>query len=60
VADIRHSGEGRARSEAFQRYPGGEFNHPDTSFAGMTLEDFPKTDSLNFGFNNIYENYLKN
>jgi hypothetical protein len=39
VADMRHSGKGRARSEAFQPYPGGDFNNPDTTaFTGMTLE----------------------
>jgi hypothetical protein len=40
VADTRHSGAGRN--------PGGEINNPDKpAFAGMTLEDFPKTDALN-------------
>jgi hypothetical protein len=28
---IRHSGEGRAQSEAFQRYPGGKGTKPVTS-----------------------------
>jgi hypothetical protein len=49
VADIRHSSAGRARSEAFQRYPGGESTIWIPAFAGMTLEDFTKTDSLNSG-----------
>jgi hypothetical protein len=41
----RHSGEGRGRSKAFQRYPGGQTNNLNTdlrrynaSFAGMTPE----------------------
>jgi hypothetical protein len=41
VADTRHSGAGRN--------PGGEPTSWIPAFAGMTLEDFTKTDSLNLG-----------
>jgi hypothetical protein len=49
VAHIRHSGESRARSEAFQCYPRENSTVWIPAFAGMTLEDFLNTDSLNLG-----------
>jgi hypothetical protein len=55
AATIRHTGEVRARSEAFQRYPGGRGTKMDT---GLRRGDvcFSEMELLTLGSCNLFEN----